>query len=108
MNRNGISRRLHAVLVPAVSVFLSLAAYADLLDLAAPLPVDPKLTVLKLPNGMNAWFVFHQRPPGKISLWLHVASGSINEEDNQRGLAHFLEHLAFDGSANFPPGTLVK
>jgi zinc protease len=77
-------------------------------DWNVPLPVDPSLEIGKLPNGLAYWIKPHNRPPGKVGLWLHVSSGSVNEEDNQRGLAHFLEHLAFDGSANFPPGTLVK
>ena len=41
-------------------------------------------------------------------MWLHVDSGSLNEEENQRGIAHFLEHMAFNGTENYPPGTLVK
>jgi len=81
---------------------------AEQLDLRAPLPVDPRIKVVELPNGFTVWLVSHQRPPERVTLWLHVSSGSINEEDNQRGLAHYLEHLAFDGTENFPPGTLVK
>jgi zinc protease len=41
-------------------------------------------------------------------MWLRVGTGSINEDENQRGLAHLLEHVAFNGSANFPTGTLIK
>ncbi|MFH0940193.1 MAG: insulinase family protein, partial [Planctomycetota bacterium] len=77
-------------------------------DLKAPLPVDPNIKMGALPNGMNYWIRAHKTPPGKINAWLHVNSGSLNEDDNQRGLAHFLEHMAFNGSENFPPGTLVK
>ncbi len=72
------------------------------------LPVDPKVKMGTLPNDLNFWLRSHQTPPGKVGIWLHVSSGSINEENDQRGLAHFLEHMAFNGSANFPPGTLVK
>jgi zinc protease len=77
-------------------------------DWNAPLPVDPSLHIGALPNGLAYWIKSHNRPPGKVGFWLHVSSGSVNEEDDQRGLAHYLEHLAFDGTANFPPGTLVK
>ena len=42
-----------------------------------------------------------------MSIWLHVSSGSLNETDATRGLAHYLEHMAFNGSANFPPGSVV-
>jgi zinc protease len=77
-------------------------------DWNAPLPTDTSLKIGTLPNGLEYWVKPHNRPPGKVTMWLHVKSGSVNEEENQRGLAHFLEHLAFDGTANFPPGTLVK
>ncbi|HYG78695.1 MAG TPA: insulinase family protein [Planctomycetota bacterium] len=78
------------------------------LDLTAPLPVDPNIKMGQLPNGMKYWVRAHKTPPGKVGIWMHISSGSINEADNQRGLAHYLEHLAFNGSENFPAGTLVK
>ncbi|MBI3832403.1 MAG: insulinase family protein [Planctomycetes bacterium] len=97
-----------AVLFAAFAVVLSARAAEKPLDLKAELPIDPNLKMGTLPNGMKYWIRKHDRPPGKIGFWLHIGSGSINEEDSQRGLAHFLEHMAFNGSANFPPGTLVK
>lgn len=82
--------------------------WADELDLAAPLPVDPNVKMIELPNGLTCWIRAHSTPPNRMGVWLHVGSGSMNEEDEERGLAHFLEHMAFRGSENFPPGTLVK
>ena len=76
-------------------------------DPGQTLPVDPNVHMGKLPNGMQYWIRQHKTPPGKIGIWLHVGSGSLNEEENQRGLAHFLEHMAFNGSEHYPPGTLV-
>jgi len=73
-------------------------------DLDAPLPVHPDVRVLKLDNGFTIWVAPRTSDPGNVSMWLHVGSGSLNEDEEQRGLAHFLEHLAFRGSANFPPG----
>ena len=49
----------------------------------------------------------HAYPPGRATIWLHIHSGSLNETDPQRGLAHYLEHMAFNGSENFPPGSVV-
>jgi len=72
------------------------------------LPVDPQVKMGTLPNKLTYWIRAHKTPPGKVNIWMHVGSGSINEEDNQRGLAHFLEHMAFNGSTNFAEGTLVK
>ena len=72
------------------------------------LPVDPKLQRGQLKNGLKYLIYPNQRPVGKVSIYLHIDSGSVNEEDHQRGIAHFLEHMAFNGSENFAPGTLIK
>lgn len=101
-------RALRAAAVFLFFVALAPFAHAAEPDLAAPLPQDPKVKIGKLENGLTYWIREHATPPGKVGLWLHVASGSVNEEDPQQGLAHFLEHMAFNGSANFAPGTLVK
>jgi zinc protease len=84
------------------------AVCADPVDLSATLPVDPAVRIVELPNGLDVWIRKHGTPPGRLSIWLHVASGSLNEDEDQRGLAHFLEHMAFEGSENFPPGTLIR
>lgn len=76
--------------------------------LEEPLPADPAIHMEKLPNGLDIWIRHHEVPPGRVGLWLHVDTGSLNETDSQRGLAHFLEHVAFRGSKNFPPGELIK
>ena len=73
-------------------------------DLAKPLPVDPNITMGELPNGMRYWIRPNKTPAGKVSIMMHVHSGSLDETEDQRGLAHFLEHMAFNGSENFPPG----
>jgi zinc protease len=71
------------------------------------LPTDPALTTGVLPNGLSYVIRPHKNPEGRISVWLHVASGSLNETEATRGLAHYLEHMAFNGSTNFPPGSVV-
>jgi zinc protease len=71
------------------------------------LPTDPALVTGQLPNGLRYIIRPHTNPEGRVSIWLHVDSGSLNETDATQGLAHFLEHLAFNGSANFPPGSVV-
>lgn len=90
-------------LVAAVSCTFIVGAGAG----AQPLPTDPRLVTGELDNGLHYIVVKHGKPEGRAVMWLHVQSGSMNEKDNQRGLAHYLEHLGFNGSANFPPGSLV-
>src|ERR671918_1238775 len=76
-------------------------------DLNAPLPLDPAVRTGTLPNGLK-WFVRHNaRPEKRVALRLAVKAGSIDEDDDQRGLAHVLEHMAFNGTAHFKPGELV-
>ncbi len=72
-----------------------------------PLPTDPRLVTGELDNGLDYIVLEHDEPPGRIFLRLHIDSGSLNETDEQRGVAHFLEHMAFNGSENFPPGSVV-
>lgn len=74
---------------------------------AQPLPVDPRLVSGELTNGMRYFVMEHANPPGRAAIYLHVSAGSLNETDRQRGIAHFLEHMAFNGSENFPPGKVV-
>ncbi|MBZ0171519.1 MAG: insulinase family protein, partial [Phycisphaerales bacterium] len=73
-----------------------------------PLPTDDRLTIGELDNGLRYVIRPHANPPGKVGVWIHIGSGSMNETDEQRGLAHFLEHMAFNGSESFPPGEVVK
>ena len=72
-----------------------------------PLPTDPALVTGTLDNGLSYVVRRHQNPAGRIAIWLHVATGSLNETDETRGLAHYLEHMAFNGSTHFPPGSLI-
>lgn len=71
------------------------------------LPQDPLNQSGTLANGVKWMYRQHDNPPGKMALMMHVRSGSLNETDNQRGLAHFLEHMCFNGTENFPPGKLI-
>lgn len=75
--------------------------------LAEPLPTDPALVTGELENRLRYVVKRHANPPGRAMVWVHFHTGSLNETDRQRGIAHFLEHMAFNGSENFKPGTLV-
>ena len=67
-----------------------------------PLPIDPKLRYGKLDNGMTYYIRHNEQPKQRADFYIAQKVGSVLEEENQRGLAHFLEHMAFDGSKNFP------
>lgn len=67
-----------------------------------PLPVDPQLRYGKLSNGLTYYIRHNSQPADRADFFIAQNVGSILEEDYQRGLAHFLEHMAFDGTKNFP------
>lgn len=75
---------------------------------AEPLPSDPAHMEGKLENGLRWIYRKHDNPPGKMAILIHVDTGSLNEKESQRGLAHFMEHMCFNGSEHYAPGELVK
>ena len=75
---------------------------------ASDLKPDPALHLGALSNGLRYVVRANAEPKSRASLRLLVEAGSLNEKDDQRGLAHFLEHMAFNGSAHYQPGTLVE
>jgi len=72
-------------------------------DIAA----DQKTTFGSLANGMRYIIYPNAEPPKRVSIRLHIATGSLMEADDQQGLAHFLEHMVFNGTKNFTPSELI-
>ncbi|MBU6373580.1 MAG: insulinase family protein [Alphaproteobacteria bacterium] len=69
---------------------------------------DPDVRYGVLANGMRYAILRNTQPAGVVALRLRIASGALQETDEQRGLAHFLEHMAFNGSKNVPEGEMIK
>ncbi len=76
-------------------------------NLKDPLPVDKNVKVGKLANGLTYYIRKNAKPEKKLELRLAVNAGSVLENNDQRGLAHFMEHMGFNGSKNFPKNELV-
>ena len=76
--------------------------------LTQPLPVDPKVRIGTLPNGLRYYIRQNAKPEKRAELRLVVNAGSVLEDDDQLGLAHFLEHTAFNGTTNFKKNDLVS
>ena len=72
------------------------------------IPVDPKITVGQFANGMRYYIRENKKPENRAELRLVVNTGSILEDDDQQGLAHFLEHMAFNGTKNFAKHELIE
>ncbi|MEY2585632.1 MAG: zinc protease, partial [Verrucomicrobiota bacterium] len=75
---------------------------------SSDLKPDPAAHFGTLANGLRYVVRPNPEPKGRASLRLLVLAGSLHEAEDQRGLAHFLEHMAFNGSVHYPPGTLVE
>lgn len=71
------------------------------------IPADSKAVFGNLPNGFRYLIYPNSEPPKRVSLRLHIAAGSLMEADNQQGLAHFLEHMMFNGSKHYKADELV-
>ncbi|MFA6056808.1 MAG: pitrilysin family protein, partial [Taibaiella sp.] len=96
----------------ALACFLTGATLSSLVATAqvtkdAKLPVDSKVTMGKLPNGLTYYIRPNNKPEKKVELRLIVNAGSILENDDQQGLAHFMEHMNFNGTTNYPKNKLV-
>ena len=72
------------------------------------IPADPSVLFGQLPNGLRYAIKRNETPTEAVSLRLRIGSGSLVEHDNELGIAHFLEHMAFRGSAHFPDGELIR
>lgn len=73
-----------------------------------PLPVDPKVRTGKLENGLTYYLRHNNLPEDRADFYIAQKVGSMQEEDSQAGLAHFLEHMAFNGTTNFPGKSMLN
>jgi zinc protease len=99
---------LACALPAAAQVPAAPPAVAAPLALTERIPFDGAVRTGTLPNGLKYFIRHNDRPANRVALRLAVKAGSLFEEDDQQGLAHFIEHMAFNGSAHFKPGELVS
>ncbi|MDE6332328.1 MAG: insulinase family protein, partial [Muribaculaceae bacterium] len=95
----------------AVAMVLAAGSFSCLLAQGPQmpqLPVDSAVRVGKLPNGMTYYIRHNETPKGQADFYIAQKVGSVLEEDHQRGLAHFLEHMCFNGTTNFPGKGIIN
>lgn len=80
---------------------------AQTMDYGQAIPFDPNVKTGKLENGLTYYIKKNAKPEKKVDLRLVVNAGSILEDDDQQGLAHFMEHMCFNGTKRFPKNQLV-
>ena len=101
-------RRLRFTLIALVSFLIFPQILYSQGGLDQPIPVDQKVKIGKLSNGMTYYIRKNSKPEDRVELRLAVNAGSVLEDDDQQGLAHFVEHMAFNGTKNFAKNDLVK
>jgi zinc protease len=110
-----ILRRLYVLLITAMLVTTTCLAAAPqkaekipAQSLSQTIPTDPEITIGKLDNGLRYYIRANKKPEKRAELRLVVKAGSVLEDDDQQGLAHFVEHMAFNGTAHFPKNDIVS
>ena len=86
---------------------LPLSMFAQDFKGDSPIPFDSTVKTGKLENGLTYYIKKNAKPENKVDLRLVINAGSILEDDDQQGLAHFMEHMSFNGTKNFPKNKLV-
>lgn len=100
--------RIKHLLVAALLFITGSAAVVAQEMQLPPIPVDTAVRIGKLPNGLTYYIRHNGYPEHRVNFYIAQRVGSIQEEENQRGLAHFLEHMAFNGSENYPGDKLLE
>lgn len=99
----------HKKIALLICCILALTQYGNATDCnsAKDLPADKQVKIGKLKNGLTYYIRKNDKPEGRAHFRLVVKAGAIQEDDDQDGLAHFCEHMAFNGTKNFPKNKLV-
>ncbi len=106
MTRNDQTKQTNKNFIPmkrlltAVAALFLIAGARAQINPMEPMPADPAVRHGKLANGMNYYIRHNEKPKGQADFYIEHYVGAIQENDAQQGLAHFLEHMAFNGTKN--------
>ena len=99
--------KLKKLFVAALMLFSTTAMVAQQMQMP-PIPVDPAVRIGKLDNGLTYYIRHNEYPEHVANFYIAQRVGAIQEEESQRGLAHFLEHMAFNGSEHFKGNGIIE
>lgn len=88
--------------------FLFSGISAQIQNLNKPIPADPNILIGKLENGLTYYIKLNKKPEKRVEFRLAINAGSVCETEGQQGLAHFCEHMCFNGTKNFPSNKMVS
>ena len=98
---------MRRLLISLLTLLLSVSSiYAQ--SVTDQLPIDPAVRVGVLDNGMTYFIRHNEKPKGQADFYILHNVGAIQEDDDQQGLAHFLEHMAFNGTKNLPDKEMIN
>lgn len=97
---------MQIILKSAIGASIAIVAAAPVAQ-AQQIPADSAVRIGRLDNGLMYYIRHNTRPEKQVNFYIAQRVGSINEEENQRGLAHFLEHMCFNGTQHFPGNSLI-
>lgn len=98
---------IHTYMGTKKLILTAATALAGFAAIAQQIPLDPAVRTGKLANGFTYYIRHNEEPKKRVELYLVNKVGSILEDDDQQGLAHFMEHMNFNGTKNFPKNNLV-
>ena len=96
------------LLFAVVALLLGATSVQAQMDASQPLPIDKEIRQGVLPNGLTYYIRHNEKPKGMAEFYIVHDVGAIQEDDNQQGLAHFLEHMAFNGTKNYPGKSMIE
>ncbi|MBR3702957.1 MAG: insulinase family protein [Alistipes sp.] len=100
-------KRLIFAIVAIITLGMASTANAQI-DPSQPIPADKEIRMGKLENGLTYYIRHNEKPKGMANFYIVHDVGAIQEDDNQQGLAHFLEHMAFNGTKNYPGKSMIE
>jgi len=98
--------KFKSIIVAALAI-LSVGTTMAQMPQMPPIPVDKSVRMGKLANGLTYYVRHNDYPENRVNFYIAQRVGSIQEEESQRGLAHFLEHMAFNGTVNYPGNGVI-
>ena len=92
--------------MPLMLALMAVSAFAQ--NQMPPIPIDKDVRIGKLDNGLTYYIRYNNWPENRAEFYIAQRVGSIQEDENQRGLAHFLEHMCFNGTQNYPGDSILR
>ncbi|MCF8218394.1 MAG: insulinase family protein [Bacteroidales bacterium] len=96
------------IILSFILAFCSFAFAQEKIELSDEIPFDQSYRVNQLDNGLTYYIKHNEKPENRTELWLVVHAGAMQEEPDQNGMAHFCEHMAFNGTENFPDKDVIN